>query len=288
MSRNHDAIMRAMRDSTPTPSASLAEAEQVLTLSSAAAQRAASGRSALPERKPLARMLEEWHPNVNRMLFTDGAEDSKRFAREQFRSLRMQLSGFHGSESKSVAISSAISSEGKSFVASNLAHAFAALGEHRVLLIDCDLRRGQLATILGARPTPGVSEYLSGQACLADVLQAGFDGLLHFIPSGRLIDEPGELIGGSRLQSLLVELRSTFDWIFIDTPPAECFSDAGVIAALCDGVLLVAAGATTPIRLAKRLSERFSKDSILGVVLNRVDRPEESTYYDRYQLQGAI
>lgn len=287
MSQTQDAITKAMGDSSRGAcSPSISEAEEILTSSSDAARTLNRQRTGPPVRlgsdPPLAR-LENWTPDANRMLFSADCPDDKRYAREQFRSLRLQLGGFRGTRASAVAVASAVSGEGKTFVAANLAHAFGILGEERVLLLDCDLRRGRLAKLVGARLTPGLSEYLLGEESLTGVLQSGFDGALHLIPSGRLVAEPGELIGGSRLQQLIVELRSMYDWIFVDTPPAEYFSDAGVVAGLCDGVLLVAAAGITPMRFAKRLLSRFRTDSIIGVVLNRMDCSEESNAYYGYE-----
>ncbi len=131
---------------------------------------------------------------------------------EEFRTIRTNLYQFREKRGlKIVEIASTLSGEGKSFIAANIAHALALPRKEKVLLIDCDLRRGSAAGLLGAKPGPGIAEYLQGAASLKDVLQHGkMGGSLYLIPSGLRMHDPGELIGSFKLEELFSQLRGIF------------------------------------------------------------------------------
>jgi capsular exopolysaccharide synthesis family protein len=220
------------------------------------------------------------------MLFASDAADAQ--AREQFRLVRTKLYQLREQRRIGViAIASALPGEGKTFVAANLAHALTLHGEKRVLLVDADLRRGSLAEVLGARRNPGLSQVLRDEEPAEAAIQQGLNGALHLLPSGRRVQEPGELICSSRMEELIHNLRPAFDWIVIDTPPVTQFADAGDIANLCDGVLMVFNSGVTPMHLAKRAVEVMSTHTILGSILNRMENMTEmSKYFDYYEKGG--
>jgi protein-tyrosine kinase len=232
------------------------------------------------DRTPLLALSTQkvWTPEKRKMPFFDEADS---IGKEQFRTLRSRLYQLREQRKLSaLLISSAMAEEGKSFTAANLAHVFALQRERRVVLVDCDLRRGSLASFLGAPHTPGLSEYLSGECSFEEVLQAGGPGNFFLVSCGTRVQQPGELIASQRMAKLIEQLRARFDWVIVDTPPATLFSDASVLADLCDGVLLVVKSGATPIRLAKNASLEFKKKSLLGVVLNKsADVLHDSTYY---------
>ncbi|MBW4078624.1 MAG: hypothetical protein HIU84_08995, partial [Acidobacteria bacterium] len=114
----------------------------------------------------------QWVPDKKTMLLYSEASDSP--GREQIRSLRTKLNQLREQSGvKVIEITSALSGEGKSFIAANLAHALALHQERNVLLIDCDIRRGSLAGMLGTRTAPGLAEYLLGEESLESVTQHG-------------------------------------------------------------------------------------------------------------------
>ena len=290
MSRIHEAVKKAAQDRKVEAGSDWANAEDILSMSSAMLLTAhAEIQPKQTERTTqlLQCATEEWSPDERKMLFSHDSLDP--FAREQFRSLRTKFGQLREDRPVSVvAVVSALSGEGKTFVAANMAHAFAVQREQRVLLVDCDLRRGGLSKLVGARSRPGLSDYLMGDAELESVLQAGFDGRLHLIPSGRPMREPGDLIGRSRFPKLMAHLRTMFDWIVIDTPPVIQFADASLIADECDGVLFVVCSGVTPVQLAKRALRSFNKMSILGAVLNRADEIETASKYYAYGEKAAL
>jgi capsular exopolysaccharide synthesis family protein len=182
-------------------------------------------------------------------------------------------------------------SEGKSFVAANLAISLALNNVNNILLIDADLRRPTLHSLLGAPDTPGLSEYLAGTAELNDILQRNrspttvdtasvhsFSNLT-FIPAGKCGDNSSELVANHRIEELISTLSPHFDWILLDSPPVLAVTDAVDIASAADAVLLVARGGNTPYDVAQRAQAAFRNSRILGFVLNAVkDAPRRGSY----------
>jgi capsular exopolysaccharide synthesis family protein len=212
---------------------------------------------------------------------------------EQFRSLRSRIyQARYDAPLKTILISSGMPSEGKSFVAANLAMSLARNNVNNILLIDGDLRRPTLHTLLGASNTPGLSEYLSGTAELDDILQrnstpkgaeaAGVDSIssLTFIPAGKCGDNSSELVANHRIEELIGTLSPHFDWILIDSPPVLAVTDAVELSRAVDAVLLIVRGESTPYDVAQRAQAAFVSSRILGFVLNDAkDAPRRGYYY---------
>jgi capsular exopolysaccharide synthesis family protein len=216
---------------------------------------------------------------------------------EQFRSLRSRVyQARYEASLKTILVSSGMPSEGKSFVAANLAMSLARNGMNNILLIDGDLRRPTLHALLGAPNLPGLSEYLAGTAELNSILQR--DGTspspgkatvasasnLTFIPAGKCGDNSSELVANHRIEDLIATLAPLFDWILIDSPPVLAVTDAVDLARAADAVLLVARGGSTPFDVAQRAQATFKNSRILGFVLNDVKDPPRtgSNYYYYY------
>jgi capsular exopolysaccharide synthesis family protein len=230
-----------------------------------------------------------WNPSVDALPTLGDRGESI----EQFRGLRTQLYQFRDQAPlKTILISSGMPAEGKTFVAANLAMSLARNKNNTVLLIDADLRKPMLHTILGAPKLPGVTEYLARTAQVNDILQRNQvqsiveAGLvrripdLTFIAAGAGGDHSSELVANHRIDELIATLSPHFDWILIDSPPALAVSDAIDIARAADAVLLVAREARTPYDVAQRAQAAFSNSRILGFVLNAVkDAPGGGSYY---------
>jgi protein-tyrosine kinase len=215
---------------------------------------------------------------------------------EQFRSLRSHIyQARYEAPLKTILIASGMPSEGKSFVAANLAMSLARNSIHNILLIDCDLRRPTLHTLLGAPNEVGLTDYLEGNAELLDILQrdrdqsAATDGNLKnvanltFISSGKSTDHSTELVAGDRMKELIKTVAPCFDWVIIDGPPVLAVTDAVEISRNSDAVLLVARGGATPYEVAQRAQTAFGTARILGFVLNDVkDAPKLGAYSYNY------
>jgi len=227
----------------------------------------------------LARTVQsKWAPDARTMLFFD--EDEQAYGTEEFRTLRSRLYQVRERQPlKKVLVSSALPQEGKSFVSSNLAQVMVRQHGRTALLIDADLRASQLHRTLGTSATPGLAEYLLGECDEFAIMQRGPMENLFFIPAGRMVSNPAELLGNGRLKSLLTRLESMFDWIIVDAPPAVPISDAALLAGNCDGVLMVVRSNATPSDVARKARMEFKGTSLVGIVLNGVDG---GTSYSKY------
>ena len=107
---------------------------------------------------------------------------------------------------------------------------------------------------------------------------------LFFIPSGRQISNPAELVANGRLKLLLQRVEPLFDWIIVDSPPAVPVSDASLLAKACDGVLMVVRCNATPFDMARRARQEFPDQALVGVVLNGAD--SEVSAYARYYYEA--
>ena len=284
MSRIHEAIRKVAQNRQPGTVSAMATVEEILSTSSMVAAGIGGSRDGRKSDDiQIARCRREaWKPDQSRVLFC--CEDSNASAREQFRSMRTKLSRLHSERNiKAIAVGSALSGEGKTFVATNLAYALAAQGDNTVLLLDTDLRRGSVANMLGAPVTPGLTEHLLDNVPIEDVIQTGPSAHLYVIPSGSRVAEPGELIANARFRRLIADCHSVFDWVVVDTPPVIQFSDASTIANLCDAVLFVVKGSATPVHMAKRALQVFSEHEVIGAVLNRIEVDSSlAKYYNYY------
>ncbi len=227
----------------------------------------------------LTRTIEsKWAPEARTMLFFDG--DEQAYGTEEFRTLRSRLYQIRERQPlKKLLVTSALPQEGKSFVSCNLAQVMVRQHGRKALLIDADLRASQLHRTLGTNATPGLAEYLLGESDEFSVVQRGPMENLFFIPAGRMVSNPAELLGNGRLKSLLNRLESLFDWIIVDAPPAVPISDAALLANYCDGVLMVVRSNETPFDVARKARKEFKNTSLVGIVLNGVDG---GTSYSKY------
>jgi capsular exopolysaccharide synthesis family protein len=220
---------------------------------------------------------------------------------EQFRGLRSRLYQANKEKAlKTILISSGMPSEGKSFVAANLAVSLARNGDHRVLLIDGDLRRPVLHSLFGAPNDCGLSDYLSGTADAHAIMQCSSDAIavegageielenLTLIPTGTSRGNSSELVAKRRIGELIAATSTEFDWILIDSPPVLLFADATDLARAADAVLFVVRGAQTTYEAAKRALGSFTDSRILGVVLNDIkNAPRRQPYYGNYHYSNG-
>ena len=196
---------------------------------------------------------------------------------ERFRTLRSRLYQIAAARSlKKVLVTSSVTGEGKTFVAANLAHSITLQEDRKVLLIDADLRASRMHLLLGAPSSPGLSDYLRGEADEYAVIQNAHQGNLFFVPGGREVSNPSELLLGERMKNLLDLVTPIFDWVILDSPPALPVHDASVLADLCHGVLLVVKAGKTDYELAEKARSEFLNKNLLGVVLNGVEKKDDS------------
>ncbi len=208
---------------------------------------------------------------------------------ESFRSIRSALHFMdrNGSRPKTILITSSVPEEGKSTVALYLS-ATMAVGGARVLLIDGDMRRAKLHRHFGVASSPGLAGILNDEVTVADALAGSAIPNLTFLPAGAPSVEPGELVLRSRLNELLSEVYSQFDYIILDSPPVLAADDAATIAPNVDGVLYVVRGTYTAARMVREgldaLRQRQAR--ILGLIFNRaLSSAFEDHPYQRYKSE---
>ena len=212
-------------------------------------------------------------------------KDQANVAVESIRALRTGVKYLlSAKQTNSLMVTSCEAGDGKSFIALNLAIVTGKSGA-RVLLIDADLRRGQLRRYFGVKGTDaGLSEWLSGteNANIQHMKEANID----FLSTGRLPLAPAELLESEKLGALISELGETYDFVIVDAPPALAVSDPAIIGANVGMTLLVVRHLhTTPGEIvAAERNLAASGVSISGVVLNQFDeaRSRYRSYGQKY------
>ncbi|MCU1241313.1 MAG: capsular exopolysaccharide biosynthesis protein [Candidatus Acidoferrum typicum] len=228
-----------------------------------------------------------WRLDPERTVFADPTAPPA--VREQFRTLRSRLYQVRDKQPlRSILITSSLPGEGKTFVANNLAHALARQQNCRVLLIDADLRRPDLHPSFRAPNSPGLAEYLKGEATEMTVIQRGLPEYLCFIPGGTKSENPAELLANGRLKSLLQTIGPVFDWVILDSPPTLPVSDALMLAELCDGVLTVVRAAQTGFDSAQKSCQQLREKNLLGVALNCADDAAAYGSYYNEELKTGV
>lgn len=189
---------------------------------------------------------------------------------ESYRSLRTALLLSSARELKLVAVTSAMAGEGKTATASNLAVVLAQLGRP-ALIMDCDLRKPRLHQVFKVSNRVGLVNQLTGTADLDTVIVPTEVPNLWVLPSGPTPPNPSELLASERLRELLRTLRGRFDYVIVDTPPALAVTDATLVGALADGVVLTLRSHKVTRDEARLVRDRLRQADIkiLGAVLNR-------------------
>lgn len=201
---------------------------------------------------------------------------------EAFRQIRTNLQFLKvDSPPRVLVVSSSTPGEGKTTCAISLAIVLAQSGQ-RVALVEGDLRRPRVTRYLNLVGGVGLTNVLAGVADLAEVLQPMGDGKLTVLAAGPTPPNPSELLGSSHMRQLIADLRDANDYVVIDSSPLLPVTDGAVLAALSDGVVLVARhGATKREQLRQSAQMIRSVDAtLLGVVLNMV--PPKSQAADSY------
>lgn len=206
---------------------------------------------------------------------------------EAFRTIRTNLR-FCGSDKKVIAVTSCIPNEGKSSVSMRLAQTLQEDGA-RVILIDADLRKSAMFRQISVeKECMGLSDYLSGQCGVNDIICDTDMENFKIILSGITPPNPTELLRTEAFHRMLQKLREMYDYVLVDTPPIGLVIDAAVIAESCDGILWVVSSGQISRRLALETKTQIEKTGcpVLGAVLNKaeIDRSEYygGKYYGKY------
>ncbi len=213
------------------------------------------------------------------------AEDHDFMISEAYKALRANLRyTLCGDGCKKVLINSPVSMDGKSTVCAGIGIAIAQTGA-KVLLVDCDLRRGRLHNIFKLKSSPGVSELLSGLAKDKDVLQdTGYENL-HVITMGAIPPNPAELLSLDAMEEFMLYQENYYDYIIFDSPPVNIVADSLSLLKLVDGmVIVVRENYTSHPNIATAITKyELVGANILGFVLNGIsmnqDNRSKSQYY---------
>ena len=201
---------------------------------------------------------------------------------EAFRTLRTAIS-FSNGTTRRIVVSSTEPSDGKTTVMGNLSVAFAQTGR-RVLLIDADMRRPGMSTLMQLRSAGGLSQVLRDtrpiDVSVLDNLHQSPISTFDVLPSGSRPMNPSELLQSDRFSDLLAWAEAHYDQVLVDAPPVLAVSDAAIISRLVDGVVLVVRPEKNRRRLVQRAAESFhSIDArLLGVVINGLTPQSDHAY----------
>ena len=224
----------------------------------------------------------EWNVITQQLPHSDAAES--------YRTLRSSLLLGADGDARVLVITSALPSEGKTVTAVNCATVMAQQGT-KVLLVDADLRRSSLHHNFGIRKGPGLGDILSGR-CTAEDAVVTVESIpnLSVVTSGAPVPYPAESLASEGMTAVLQLWRTEYDHIVIDTPPVAMVTDAVVLAAQADSVLLVALASATTRQALRRTRDVLvrANANISGVVVNGVDQSYESDYYRGYGRGAAL
>jgi polysaccharide biosynthesis transport protein len=220
---------------------------------------------------PSAHLLESYHPLS--------------VASEAFRTIRTSLLFSQAEKPPQVIlVTSPSPGEGKTLTTLNLGIALAQDGR-TVLVIDADMRKGCCHARLGLTNHDGLSNVLAGKLSLQEALKKTNVEGLSLLSRGITPPNPADLLGSQMMRKLVDQMRESYEFILIDSPPAIAVADAAILSVFADGVLLVLHAKTTTKAYARQVVERLDsvRATFLGVVLNGIDvgNPDYS-YYKRY------
>lgn len=219
-----------------------------------------------------------------------GINDNLKFIfSEAFKALRTNLRFALIKEGcKKIIISSPLPNDGKSTTSINLGITIAQTGA-RVLIIDCDLRKGEIHNYFKIKYKPGLSDAISGMADVKDVTKrTGYENL-DIIPLGTISPNPSELLSSNQMDKLLLLLEKEYNYILFDTPPINILSDPLSLVKYSDGLLLVVRERVSSHSNIKSALEKFklSQGNILGFILNDVRLSQDRRMNHYYTHYGA-
>jgi tyrosine-protein kinase Etk/Wzc len=201
---------------------------------------------------------------------------------EAYRALRTNVTFVNAEEHalRLICVTSPGPGEGKSTTAANLAITLAQQGTH-TLLVDGDLRRPLVHRAFNLVQEPGLTDILVGTAMLREAVRPNVVPNLDVLPAGALPPNPSELLGSAAMHRLLDELRAGYDVVIFDSPPALAVTDATVLGASSDAVILVLRAAETEEHAAQQAVEQLRRvhARVAGVVLNGVEMNGNKYYY---------
>jgi len=192
---------------------------------------------------------------------------------EAYRTLRTNvLFSLPGTECKVIGISSPTPGDGKSTTAAGLALSLAQIGK-KVLLIDCDMRLPTIAGKFRVPAAPGLSDFLTGQARIEEVIRKLDEEGIHVMPAGNTPPDPTGLLEAKQIERLFTAFRNNYEFVVVDLPPVISVPDAAILSKYIDGYLLVVREKQTKHKaIGETLkSLQMAEANILGFVTTGAD-----------------
>lgn len=222
-----------------------------------------------------------YHPTKDALLVDPS--NPREAPAEEFRTLRTRLNHMQTLQPlHTVVVTSASPAEGKSFTATNLAVTQSQLADKRVLLADFDFRRPTVDKTFQIPVSPGITDFLQGNAHLGDIIQKVGDTQLYIMTAGQAVTNPLELLNLKECKALIDGLRNHFDWVILDSPPLLFAADGNLLSTMCDGTILVVRIGTTTFDSVTRALQSLCENNVLGVVVNGARRGELYSKYSYY------
>ena len=189
---------------------------------------------------------------------------------------------------KTILITSSLPGEGKSFISSNLAVTFA-LNNHKVLLVDCDMRKGRLHKIFNVDNEKGLSNLLIDEidVDVRKYIKKTDISNLSIITMGTIPPNPSELLASARAKVIVEMLKNKFDYIIFDGTPVIGLTDSIIMASLVDKVVIVTSVGDTNVESLKNCKQSLENvgANIAGIVANKTPS-SNSSYYSYYGYYG--
>jgi len=221
--------------------------------------------------------------------------ESSSMVSEQFRRLRTHIFRERAEDPpRTILVTSALGSEGKSFVAANLAVTIATEFDSYALLVDCDLRNPSLSRWFGQEKAPGLSDYLLDKKEISELLIKTDMKKLSIMSGGSSQEYPVELLGSKRMSTLINDLKSRYEdrYVIFDSSPILATTEPSVLTKMVDGIVLVVRADSTERDSIEQAMKVLDRKKIIGVVLNDVKFMTEAmqsrffgTKYNYYYYQ---
>lgn len=199
---------------------------------------------------------------------------------ESYRSIRNNIEFFNIDKTiKVIMVTSSQPGEGKSTFISNISKVFATLDDKKILLIDCDFRRPKIHKIFKINNTQGLTDILVKNIHISECIK-NISGL-NIISAGTKPINPSDILASKKMIHFIQQIRSEYDYIFIDSPPVNIVSDAEVLSRIVDGVIVIIGCNEVERNSVKQCKEKLNNlnANILGCIVNKENIKKGNYYY---------